>query len=147
MLATMSRNEIDISEVGVSQMISFANGMLGFEELTRFVLVGDERTYPCLCLQSLDDPWVGFTVVDPFLLFSDYSFTLSEADRMALKLEDGEPFDTLVVVVVPEDPMEMTANLLAPVIINRRAGLGRQVILQGHSYSVRHPVIRPQSRE
>ncbi len=145
MLATMSRKEIDGSEVDERQVISFASGVLGFEDLTRFVLIGDEQTYPCMCLQSVDDPWVGFTVVNPFLLFSDYSFRLAEADRVALKIEDGEPFDTLVIIVVPEDPMEMTANLLAPVIINRRAGLGRQVILQGYPYSVRHRIISPQS--
>lgn len=138
MIATKLVDKAEASGVDQAEVISFPSGVLGFEDLRRFVLVGSQQDHPCMCLQSVDDPWVGFTVIDPFLFFSDYSFKLGEADRVALGIREGEPFVTLTIVVVPEDPMEMTVNLLAPVIINPRTGLGRQVILQGYPYSVRH---------
>lgn len=122
------------------KVITFSSGLLGFEGLTRFALVDDKDIYPYRVLQSVDDPWVGFTVIDPFLFCSDYSVTMSETDRAALELEDTDTMIVLAIVVVSEEQMEVTANLLAPVIINPRVGSGRQVILQGSSYSVRHRI-------
>lgn len=141
MIATMLSERTEANEIDEQEIVSFPDGVLGFEELRRFVLVGSQQTYPCMYLQSIDDPWVVFTVIDPFLFFSDYSFSVPEADKEALGLSDRDQFITLSIVSVPENPLEMTANLLAPVIINPQTRLGRQVILQDSPYTVRHRVV------
>ncbi len=141
MMPTMLSEQTEQKICGLPGVITFSSGLLGFEGLTHFTLIDDEDARPYRVLQSVDDPWVGFTVVDPFLFFPDYSLAIAETDRAALELEDVDSMIVLAIVVVSEDPMEVTANLLAPVIVNPRTGLGRQVILQGSTYSVRHRVL------
>ncbi|NBQ61596.1 MAG: hypothetical protein EBU40_04855, partial [Proteobacteria bacterium] len=38
-------------------------------------------------------------------------------------------------------PRLSTVNLLAPVIVNRKRGVGKQVILSDARYSLRHPLL------
>ncbi len=129
------------NEFGQEDIITFPNGIQGFEELTRFVLTGEQETYPSLSLQSVDDPWVSFTVIDPFLFFADYSVEIPDIDKEILGLNDTDSPVILSIVFVPEDPSAMTANLLAPIVINPRNRVGRQVILQNTNYSVRQPIL------
>ena len=46
------------------------------------------------------------------------------------------------VVTVPGDAKEMTANLLAPLLINPEKRLGRQVIVSDPKYTTKHQVLR-----
>jgi flagellar assembly factor FliW len=141
MVPTMLSEQKKQEGHGLPEVITFSSGLLGFESLTRFTLIDDEAIHPYRILQAVDDSWVGFTVIDPHLFLTDYSFTVTEADRAALELEDGEGMMVLAIVVVSEDPVEVTANLLAPLVINLRAGLGRQIVLQSSTYSVRHHIL------
>ena len=52
------------------------------------------------------------------------------------------PEDALIrcVLTLHDDPEATTANLVAPIVLNRRTRKGRQVILQGTSLSMRYPV-------
>jgi flagellar assembly factor FliW len=122
---------------GEPEEIVFPNGILGFEEYVRFLLIGDDQTYPAWALQSAEDSWVSFTMVDPLAFFPDYSARLSDADKTVLHFEPGDTLQVLCVVSVPENPNAATANLLAPIVINRRTNLGRQVVLSDSAYSVR----------
>ena len=55
-----------------------------------------------------------------------------------LGLSAEQPPIALCIVNVPQGKMQdMTANLSAPIIINRFARLGRQVVLTDTSYSLR----------
>jgi flagellar assembly factor FliW len=42
------------------------------------------------------------------------------------------------IVVVPEDIRKMTANLMAPVVINNRLKLGKQIVLDNNIYKTKH---------
>ena len=46
-----------------------------------------------------------------------------------------------VIVTIPRNPSDMTANLQGPVIINPRTRKGRQVISQSDRYGVRHRIL------
>ena len=46
----------------------------------------------------------------------------------------------VVVNISKQQPPEITANLLAPVVINSGKKIAKQVILYQTDYSVRHPV-------
>ena len=122
----------------------FPSGMPGFEHLRRFKLSTDPGiTPPFQLLTSEEDSSIGFYMVDPVLIDANYAIALPEADERALAIRDGDEVMTLVIVTIAPDPSSTTVNLLAPVIINVTAGLGRQVILDNSSYSIQTPLVAP----
>jgi flagellar assembly factor FliW len=59
-------------------------------------------------------------------------------------LQTQNPEDLLVLVTLtipPGRPREMTANLMSPLLINPKLGLGKQVVIEKPQYSHQHPVI------
>ena len=128
-------------EVAEDALLTFPHGLPGFEDHTRFALIEEAGYAPFCWLQSLHEPAVGFTLVDPFLLRPDYEFELGDPDTMLLGLDGTLPPRVFSILVVPGDVQCMTANLKAPVVINPRRGLGKQVILTDDRYPLRHQVL------
>jgi flagellar assembly factor FliW len=54
---------------------------------------------------------------------------------------------TRAIVTVPENYFEMTANLVAPLVINLDAGLARQFVLTSMEYDTRHYLLPQEVRE
>jgi flagellar assembly factor FliW len=131
-----------------SQPIEFPAGLIGLEEWHRFVLIKHPAGEALRLLQSLEDDRFSLIVVDPKQIDSEYELVLSEADLELLQLsnkpEKTESDETdagvYCILSVEEDPFNVTANLLGPLVINWRASLGRQVILSESNYTPRHPV-------
>ena len=46
------------------------------------------------------------------------------------------------VLTIPEDATQMTANLKAPIVINLKAKIARQVVLQENEYNIKHPMFK-----
>ena len=131
--------------VAANQVITFLRGLVGMDALRRLVLVDDERIAPCRWLQSLDDPSLAFVVVDPHLVEPDYAAHVPPDDAALLHLEHPEDGELWALVTVQAEAARSTVNLLAPVVINRRARLGMQVILHDSAYSLRQPIGSPPS--
>ncbi|MBK9250313.1 MAG: flagellar assembly protein FliW [Ignavibacteria bacterium] len=110
-------------EVADSQIIHFQDGLLGFSNLLNFVIISDEDTAPFKWLVSLEQPSIGFPMLSPWLLDSQYD--LRDAFNPA--------FSSAFVVVTLSH--EMTANMKAPVIINVNNQTGEQRILSTDKYS------------
>ncbi len=127
-------------DVGRDEVVTFPQGLVGMEALRRFAILDDTRLAPCRWLQSLDDPDLAFVVVDPHLIVSDYLASISGDEALQLELEDVADADLLAIVTVRPDPAASTVNLLAPLVINRRRRLGKQVILNESGYALRHPL-------
>ncbi|WDT80193.1 MAG: flagellar assembly protein FliW [Candidatus Manganitrophus sp.] len=65
-------------------------------------------------------------------------------DFKHLEIDGGESLALLVIVNVPqEDPLKMTANFMAPLVINAKIRVGKQVILNDTQYSHREPLLIP----
>jgi flagellar assembly factor FliW len=117
------------------KLIHFPLGLLGFEHLQRFLIIDADSAAPMRWLQAADEPAVAFLVVEPQLFFADYTVTLEEADRKVLALEQDPQPIIAGVVVVPENPSDMTINLLAPLVMNAEKRLGKQVVMHTSGYS------------
>jgi flagellar assembly factor FliW len=126
-------------EVKDDRVIRFENGIPGFEHLRAFVIVHAEQTAPVYWMQSVKEPGVALPVVDPFALVSDYSLEINDAEVEGLSLEDQADLLVLGVTVIPEDITKMTVNLAAPVLVNTKKGVGRQIVMDNMRYSTRHP--------
>ena len=137
-IKTTRFGEIDIAD---EKVLHFPDGIIGFHSLKRFVLLGKEERL-VMWLQAVDNPKIAFIVVNPFLFETDYNPRLSHEDLPYLKVESSKDLHMLAIVVVPEDPQKMTANLLGPVVVNIKEKIGKQVILLDGDYSVKHPIVK-----
>lgn len=125
--------------VDEGDVITFPRGLPGFEHLKRFVIWDDGESL-FKGLQSVDDAGAGFVIVDPALVVEGYAPAIPEAARRALRLEDGQDPEVYVITVVPEDITKIRVNLKAPVVINPRAKLGEQVVLDDGRYPLRYGI-------
>ncbi len=132
---TLRDGKEEIVEVAEDRIFEFARGLNGFEHHHRYALIPDEDS-SIEWLQSLDDPAVCFPLLEPFLFYPEYAFDLPDHDAEALGLEGPQDATVRAVITIREDPEQATANLLAPVVLNMRTGLGRQVLLQDSSLPI-----------
>jgi flagellar assembly factor FliW len=121
-------------EVPVERVLTFPDGLIGFADARRFVLLDSSRPdSPFRCLVCIDFPELGFVVCDPVRLWPAYA-----ADLPAPAGERVADRGALVIVTVPHDPHGMTANLLAPLVFDCTTRTGRQIVLDPDRYSTRH---------
>jgi flagellar assembly factor FliW len=129
-------------EVDPSSMVHFPEGLLGFEELHRFVFVDAEEFRPFVWFLSVDNPEVGFAVAEPhYFCTSPYDVSLSEADEGLLELSEGDSIALFVVVSIGDRGREITGNLKGPIVLNTRNRLAKQLVVYGAAYSVRQPIL------
>lgn len=128
-------------DVANSDVVTFEQGLVGMEHLRQFTVVADQRLAPCAWLQSLEDPSLAFVVIAPTMIQPDYAAEIGGDDAYQLELEDPDDADIWSIVTIVGDPRLSTVNLLAPVIVNRKRGVGKQVILSDARYSLRHPLL------
>lgn len=122
-------------------IVSFPAGLIGFSHLRSFRLFEPAGGYPLKFLQSVENAEISFTCIDVAAIKMDYEFALNEEEAKALALEKPEDALVLALVVIPEDPRQMTANLAGPLVINTQTKQGRQVILNTEQFSLKHPII------
>lgn len=128
------------------QVIEFVEGLLGFPDLRRYVLV-DHRKGVFMWLQSLEDPSLAFLVVDPWVFFPDYSPEIPDEDVEALELKEPYNFSLFCLVTVPSDPRKMTVNLRGPVVVNLNNRRAKQVVVTNPEYPIRQPVFLEEEGE
>ena len=120
-------------------VLHFPDGLPGFENLRDFVLLRDDELLPIVFLTSLGEPRVCFPVLPMHRIERDYRLRLSDDDRRALEL-CGEPVVganvlCLAILNLGDGAQPVSANLLAPIVINRENWIGRQVIQVDSPYS------------
>jgi flagellar assembly factor FliW len=128
-------------EVGDDEVLTFPDGLLGFPALRRYVLLPNPKGGPFLWLQAADDPAVAFVVVDPAEFFADYKVSVRAEDVALIRLDDAAQGRVVVILTVPGDPKEITANLAGPIVLNLRERLGRQLVLGEPGLSTRHKLM------
>jgi len=123
-------------------VISVKGGIIGFARYEKYVIVEHKSESPFFWLQAADSPDLAFVIVNPSLFKPDYEVTLSEPTLLDLDVQESQDVAVYVLVTIPHgQPRDMTANLLGPLVINTRAKLARQLILDDDRYSHRHPII------
>jgi len=116
-------------------------GILGFGHLKQFVLLIPDQKKPFWWLQSLEDGAVAFLVTDPFKIFPDYEPDLPTKDAESLCIADETDLVLLSILTatVKKGPsLSITANLRAPIVINTKDMIARQVVLERDDYEIRH---------
>ena len=136
-LTSTKLGEIEYSE---NDIILLSSPLLGFPDLSDFLLISGEKSFPFLWFQSVQDPSVCFILIDPKIFHPNYDPALSKRDLKILGVEEREHLKILNIVVVPEDPKNATVNLRAPILINSEKKLAKQVILEDDRWMIKAPL-------
>ena len=123
-----------------SEILTFDNGLPGFENEKNFILLSIEGNEVYQILQSINSKEVGFVTANPYLFISDYTFDLDESTVEALNIEFEEDIIVLTIVTVKEPFNASTVNLKAPVIINTKSKKAKQCILENADYPIRYSI-------
>jgi flagellar assembly factor FliW len=128
---------IDIAE---DRVITFAKGLLGFPQHSRFCLLepGDDACF--FWLQSVDDPELAFVVTDPTLFVPDYGVQIRPEQMESLGLK--ETTDAQVFVIVNKVDQDLTGNLQGPLVVNTLNLTGEQMVLAEKKWTTRHPLMK-----
>ncbi|NOV00473.1 flagellar assembly protein FliW [Paenibacillus planticolens] len=137
-ISTLFFGELDVQE---SEVVTFTQGVPGFEGLTKFTLVQPEDSAPFSYIQSVQNGDLSFLVTDPFLFFKEYDIHLSDSLLEELKIETADDVIVWSVVTVNSDFTKFTLNLLAPIIWNVKSKMAKQVILHDSEYNVKHEIV------
>ncbi|RMD97991.1 MAG: flagellar assembly protein FliW [Deltaproteobacteria bacterium] len=128
-------------EVNEEQIFFLPDGLIGFPQNRNYCMIELEEQPQIELLQSLDDPRLGFCLVQPAHFFPDYRLSLPPKERDLLSITREEQIETWVIVTFHRDPFRVTANLQAPLLLNRKKRIGRQIVLRELPYHTHHLLI------
>ncbi len=138
--------DLDVKE---SETLHFPVGLYGFEQERDFIRLPFDPNVesPMEWMQSLKTPELAFVVTDPFLYVPEYSVKLTEDEKKHILYEPSHTLLTRAIVTIPQNYLEMTANLVAPVVINLDTKTARQIVLTSMEYDTRHHLLSEEIRE
>ena len=126
-------------EVDDKSLLVFAEGLPGFEQNRRFVLLSSDELAPLHVLHAVDGSEASFLAVDPRTVLPTYRTVLSGGDKLKLGATDETPLVWLALVTV--DPVKgPSVNLRAPIVINPARMAGFQVMPHNSLYPLRQPL-------
>ena len=130
-------------QIDEERVITFAGGLLGFPEHTRFALIQTSDENYFIWLQSVDDADLAFVVTDPSIFFKDYEVPLREETTQEIQLTDNSYAQLFVICNKVGE--WLTGNLLGPIVVNATNRLAQQVVLTEKKWTTRQPLIKLQT--
>jgi flagellar assembly factor FliW len=110
-------------------VVQFQNGIIGFEEMKKFIIVDDEASEPFRWLVSLEEPELSFPLLE-----------LNQSDEILKKYFLQENVTLFAVASIKEDLGDSTVNLKSPIVIDHSQKNGRQILLDDDLLNVRTPL-------
>lgn len=137
-ITTKLFGEIEVDE---NKMIVFTSGIIGFPDLTDFLLIHEtESSDGIKWLQSVQEPAFAIPVVDPLVIMGNYNPNVEDEFIKPLNIIDESDMLVLVTITVPKDITQMTVNLRAPIIICGSSRKANQIIVDQDEYLVKYPI-------
>jgi len=136
-------------EIQDQDILVFPDALYGFDQEKEFALLPLDPTIesPMEWLQSLTSRELAFIVTDPFLFIPEYKMVLSDSEQTQLGIESMESVVVRVIVTIPKVHTEMTANLVAPIVINQEKSLAKQVVLTNAEYDTKYSLMSKKNKE
>jgi flagellar assembly factor FliW len=123
-----------------ARIVTFGDGLPGFETSREFVLVASPDLDPFTLLQGAGAEGPAFVGIDPAHVDPAYRGRLEQADFARLEARDGDPLLWLALVTAQPDG-GATVNLRAPVVINPTSMRGIQVLPSESPYQLDSPLV------
>lgn len=135
-------------EVPDDGLVTFTDGLPGFAGARTMALLGagdipgtqpSEGHQNLFWLQDVDDPDLAFLTIVPWSAYPDYDIEIDPAE-----IDHAEPDDVCVLNIVTvrreRGGMQMTTNLMAPIVIDTARRTGRQLILDDPTLPIQAPL-------
>jgi flagellar assembly factor FliW len=129
-------------EVDPRDVVSFPDGLPGYEGSREFVLLDIDDLAPLKVLHAINGSEPCFLVVDPKSVMPTYRCEITGADRLRLGAAEDATLVWLAIVTVRGDG-EVAVNLRAPIVINPAGMIGRQVMPNACVYPLQFVIERP----
>ena len=128
---------------GQTPSLRFSVGVIGFEEHRRFFWdsPADERLTRFRVLRNVEDPALVFLVLplaDSPELRAEREMTQA-CSSYGLQPQDCAWY-AIVTPTLIDNEIQTTANLRAPLLLDRNSNAGRQVVLESETLPFRHPI-------
>jgi flagellar assembly factor FliW len=120
-------------------ILTFPGGIIGFEETTRYVLLRSAR--PGLAVLQAVPAGPAFAVLDTNLLPQPYVLQVELADLLELDVRKGDPVHSYLLITPAHEEKRLTVNMLAPLAVNARARLGKQLVQWGSPLGLRYDLL------
>lgn len=128
--------EIEVEE---EKIVTFENGIPAFSGETEFVILPYEEESPYYFMQSLKTPELAFILTIPFLFFPDYQIEIDDKSVKELGIVNQDNVALYSIVTIPNGSLRyMTANLLAPIVLNTENMKAKQIIMEKSNYKTKH---------
>lgn len=126
-------------EYDPGKTLEFPGGLIGFEDLHRFIVMPNRKEGPLFWIQSIDDHDIAFVLTDPTHFFRDYRVGPDAKERAQLGITEKD--DCFVLAVVTVSPTrKVTLNLAAPILFAPATNRALQVIVENSPHSVQTPL-------
>ena len=128
-------------EYNESEILTFEKGIPGFQDLKKFIIKEVSSESPFSVMQSIEDKYIGFIIISPFLIDDKYEIKLSDEIIKSLDIENSEDVLLYTIVTLKEKIEYITTNLKAPIVINTKKNKCEQYILDSEKYKIREKVL------
>jgi flagellar assembly factor FliW len=121
-------------EIDSGKIITFPQGIPGFEKYTRFtVFHKEENGINVYWFESVEGPSITFTMVDPTVYGLNYELRLTDEEQKLLGADDPNSVAVLLILKKNEQQnssqIGLNANIAGPVIINMKNRIGLQKVM------------------
>lgn len=127
-------------EIDWENAITIPEGILGFPNSKRYIILDHSGDSPFKWLQSVDEPDLTFVIIDPLFFKADYRIEVGRDEIPTLGPFTQEDLLVMAIVTIQEKGKDITANLQGPLVINVKNRLARQIVLIGTEYAIRHSI-------
>lgn len=141
---TLRFGEIEVEE---EKVVHFEDGIPAFEDEHEFLIIPYDDESPYVFLQSITTPDLAFLMTMPFVFFPEYEFELDDDSQNKLGIKSQEDMLIYTLLTIPGGKVvDMTANLMAPVVLNQNTMQARQIVLDKSRYTTKHRLF-PKDKE
>ncbi len=135
-------------EIDDSRVVHFKDGIPAFEDEHEFVILPYDEDSPYYFMQSLKSPELAFVLTVPFLFFPDYTIEIDDDTVKKLEIKNQEKVELYSLLTIPNGSVRyMTANLLAPIVINDDNMQAKQIVMDKSNYKTKHRLFPDDAKE
>ena len=144
MKTTLLGTRFGTIEFDGEEVLQIDGGLVGLNDLCRFVMFEAKPGSAFSWLQSLDDPSMAFLVTEPGRYVADYE---TQVTQRCPEIGDAV---VLATASVPQGrPNDTTLNLSGPIVLDAVTRRGKQMVLEDAAYTTRYrvfPQLEPEAR-
>ena len=126
-------------EINEDKVVHFRRGIPAFDEEHEFIIIPYDEESPYYFMQSLKSPELAFLITTPFIFFPDYSIEIDDETMRELKIQNSDDVLLYSIITIPNGSIRyLTANLLAPIVINTENMQAKQLVMEKTRYNTKH---------